>query len=316
MAMSPTPEKALKAADELQPLVPDAGHLAHMPTHIDVLCGQYHDVVHWNQQAVAADLKYYHREGALNLYTEYRLHNYHFIIYGALFLGQIAPALKANAALRATTPEEMLRIESLPMVDYFESFMAMEPHILIRFGRWDDCKALALPEDRDLYRTHTATVNYARTLGHAATGDVAKAEEQLFFATRDRVPESRLMYNNKVRDLLEIAAEILREKINDKLPYDEPWGWMQPARHALGALSLERGHVVKAEAVYREDLGFGGVLSRAADHPDNVCRLNGLHDCLDARGEEIELRHIGTVWPRPKPARTASPPLAAAPNPP
>ncbi|MDX2485404.1 MAG: tetratricopeptide repeat protein [Pseudodonghicola sp.] len=314
MEMSPTPEKALKAADVLRTLVPDAGHLVHMPTHIDVLCGQYHDVVHWNQQAVKADLKYYHREGALNLYTGYRQHNYHFIIYGALFLGQIAPALEANAALRATTPEEMLRIESPPMADYFESFMAMEPHILIRFGRWEDCKALTLPEDRDLYRTHTATVHYARALGHAATGEVAKAEaeEQLFFAARDRVPESRLMHNNKVGDLLEIAAEMLRGEIeyrkadyesafahlrravdlDDKLPYDEPWGWMQPARHALGALLLKQGHVAEAEAVYREDLGLGGALSRAAVHPDNVWSLKGLHDCLDARGEEIELHHI------------------------
>ena len=41
MEMSPHPERALEAADALRGLVPDAGHLQHMPTHIDVLCGQY-----------------------------------------------------------------------------------------------------------------------------------------------------------------------------------------------------------------------------------------------------------------------------------
>jgi len=314
MEMSPTPEKALKAADVLRTLVPDAGHLVHMPTHIDVLCGQYHDVVHWNQRAVAADLKYYAREGAFNIYTGYRQHNYHFVIYGALFLGQIAPALEANRGLWETTPDELLRIESPPMADYFESFMAMEPHILIRFGRWEDCKALPLPEDRELYKTLCATVHYARALGHAATGDVvqAEAEERLFLAAKARVPESRLMHNNKVADLLEIATEMLRGEIeyrkanfdaafahlrraveqDDNLPYDEPWGWMQPARHALGALLLEQGRVAEAEAVYREDLGLGGPLSRATVHPDNVWSLKGLHDCLEARGEESELRHI------------------------
>ncbi|WP_170586880.1 tetratricopeptide repeat protein [Ruegeria arenilitoris] len=314
MEMSPTPEKALKAGDVLRTLVPDAGHLVHMPTHIDVLCGHYQNVVHWNEQAVIADLKYYQREGAFNIYTGYRQHNYHFVIYGALFLGQMEPALRANKGLWDTTPEEMLRIESPPMADYFESYMAMGPHILIRFGRWEEAKALPLPPDPDLYLTVTATTHYARAIAHAATGDVAEAEaeEQIFLAAKDRVPETRLLHNNRVIDLLEIAREMLRGEIeyrkgnfdtafahlrrsvelDDNLPYDEPWGWMQPTRHALGALLFEQGHVAEAEAVYREDLGLGGTLSRASIHPDNVWSLKGLHDCLKARGAVQELQLI------------------------
>ena len=42
----------------------------------------------------------------------------------------------------------------------------------------------------------------------------------------------------------------------------------------------------KAEAVYREDLGLGGSLSRAQVHPDNVWSLRGLNDCLSARGAD------------------------------
>ena len=45
MEMSPTPETALPVADRLRGLVPDAGHLQHMPTHLDVLCGDYRRVV-------------------------------------------------------------------------------------------------------------------------------------------------------------------------------------------------------------------------------------------------------------------------------
>ncbi|WP_037315865.1 tetratricopeptide repeat protein [Ruegeria halocynthiae] len=314
MEMSPTPEKALKAGDVLRTLVPDAGHLVHMPTHIDVLCGHYHNVVHWNEKATEADLKYYEREGAFNIYTGYRQHDYHFTIYGALFLGQMEPALRANQGLWDTTPEEMLRIESPPMADYFESYMSMGPHILIRFGRWEEAKALELPADRDLYRTLTATTHYARAIAFAATGQVAEAEaeEQLFRAAKARVPETRLMHNNRVVDLLEIAREMLRGEIeyrkenydaayahlrrsvelDDTLPYDEPWGWMQPTRHALGALLFEQGHVAEAEEVYREDLGLGGTLSRASIHPDNVWSLKGLHDCLKARGDTIEVRLI------------------------
>ena len=87
MEMSHTPEVALRAADELRDLVPDAGHLKHMSTHIDVLCGYYQDVVRWNQSGIEADLKYYNVNGPLNFYSLYRIHNYHFKLYGAMFQG-------------------------------------------------------------------------------------------------------------------------------------------------------------------------------------------------------------------------------------
>ena len=77
-------------------------------------------------------------------------------------------------------------------------------------------------------------------------------------------------------------------ELDDALPYDEPWGWMQPTRHALGALLLEQGRVAEAEAIYRSDLGLDGRLSRACQHPDNLWSLHGLHECLARRGETVE----------------------------
>lgn len=314
MEMSPFPEKALKAGDVLRTLVPDAGHLIHMPTHIDVLCGHYRDVVHWNEAAVAADLKYWREKGAFNIYSGYRLHNYHFVIYGAMFLGQIEPALRAVRGAAETVPEEMLRLESPPMADYFEAYLGFEPHVLVRFGRWREATRLRLPEDPELYCTLAAHVHYARAVGHAALGEVdrALAEERLYHDAMARVPETRLLHNNRVVDLLAIGAEMLRGEIlyregrhdaafaalrrsvelDDGLPYDEPWGWMQPTRHALGALLLEQGRAAEAEAIFREDLGFGGDLSRATVHPDNVWSLKGLHDCLEARGETAEIVQV------------------------
>src|SRR6202023_2521432 len=83
--------------------------------------------------------------------------------------------------------------------------------------------------------------------------------------------------------------------LEDDLPYDEPWGWMQPIRHALGALLLEQGRVAEAEAVYREDLGLGGTLPRAQIHPDNLWALRGLLDCLKRRGETAEAALVRTL---------------------
>ena len=77
-------------------------------------------------------------------------------------------------------------------------------------------------------------------------------------------------------------------ELDDNLPYDEPWGWMQPTRHALGALLLEQGKVAEAEAVYRADLGLDATLRRACQHPNNVWSLHGFHECLMKLGKTSE----------------------------
>ena len=310
MEMSPFPHLALRAGDRLRELSPDAGHLIHMPTHIDVLCGQYRDVVVYNQKAIVADRKFLAREGPLNLYSAYRTHNYHFAIYGAMFLGQYTPAMAAAQELIDTTPEELLRVPSPPMADFIEGYLAMKQHVLIRFGKWQDIVAQDLPQDQALYCSTTAMMLYARAVAYSALGRVAEAEKarDAFLEARARVPESRRVHNNTVVDLLAIAEAMLSGELeyrrgnfaaafahlrqavalDDALPYDEPWGWMQPARHALGALLMEQGHLEEAEAVYRADLGLDQTLSRACQHLGNLWSLHGLHECLTRRGETVE----------------------------
>lgn len=308
MEMSPTPEKALKAGDALRELVPDAGHLMHMPTHIDVQCGYYRDVLHWNWKATQVDRKALENMGVHTLYTGYRIHNYHFAVYGAMFLGQYEPAMRLARELVAVTPEELLRVDSPPFATFFESYFALWVHVMIRFGKWREIIAEPLPEDRALWANLTATLHYAKGVAHAALGEVREAEaaQVEFLLARDVMPEDRRLHNVLCLEQLAVAEAMLEGeieyrkgnydlayrrlrnavKIEDALPYDEPWGWMQPTRHALGALLLEQGHVEEAEAAYREDLGLGGNLTRAQIHPDNVWSLRGLNDCLKARGLE------------------------------
>jgi len=310
MEMSPTPEAALTVADRLRGLVPDAGHLLHMPSHLEVLCGDYRRVVADNTAAVAADAKAHARGGALNFYTLYRAHNHHFRIYGAMFLGASKTALEAADALEETVSEELLRVESPPMADWLEGFLAMRVHVLIRFGRWADLLALPKPADPDLYSVTTAMHHYARGVALSATGRVpeAEAERTLFRAAHARVPDSRTLFNNTCQDLLAIASAMLdgeleyrkgrfdaafaalerSVELSDTLPYDEPWGWMQPTRHAYGALLLEQGRVTEAEAVYRADLGLDPTLPRPLQHPGNVWALHGLHECLVRLGKDAE----------------------------
>jgi tetratricopeptide (TPR) repeat protein len=306
MEMSPTPEKALTVGDRLRELVPDAGHLIHMPTHIDIQCGEYHDSLHWNQKGIEADLKIAEREGRMNFYTAYRVHNYHFAIYGAMFLGQYEPAMAAAEEMITEIPVELLKQESPPMADFLEGYISMKTHVQIRFGRWRDIIAEPLPRDQSLYCHTTASLHYAKAVAHAALDEVteSEAERVKFFEARANVADSRYIHNNRCIDLLDVAEQMLDGELEyrkgnydiafshlqkaieleDALPYDEPWGWIQPVRHALGALTLEQGRVEQAEQAYREDLGLAGDLPRACIHPNNIWGLTGLDECLRRRG--------------------------------
>lgn len=307
MEMSSTPEAALDAANTLRDLVPHAGHLNHMPTHIDVLVGDYQAAIYSNQKAILADEVFFSREDPLRFYTLYRMHDYHFRIYAAMFAGQSAVTLGTVARLEAALPEELLRIESPPMADWLEGFLAMRVHALIRFGRWEEIIGLALPGDSNLYCVTTAMLHYAKGVALAATSrvDEAEHERELFSKAYKAVPASRMLFNNKCVDILQVAEAMLdgeleyrygnhesafahlrhANKLSYALPYDEPWGWMQPPSHALGALLVEQGRYRDALEIYEEDLGFGGSLPRALQHPNNVWSLHGYHECLNNLGE-------------------------------
>ncbi|GAB3026395.1 tetratricopeptide repeat protein [Mycobacterium bourgelatii] len=315
MEMSPTPQDALPAADLLRDLVPDAGHLRHMPSHIDVLCGDYHSSVVANFAAVQADRRFVEREGPLNFYSLYRAHDLHFIVYSAMFEGQSRIALQAADELAGQLTPELLSIESPPMADWLEAFVPLRIHVLVRFGRWEELIAQPLPQDTDLYCTSTATFHYGRGVALAATGRLAEANDEraAFTDAYERIPETRYLFNNTSRDILAVAGAMLdgeiayREEqfdaafshlrraveLDDSLPYDEPWGWMQPTRHAYGALLLEQGHVEEAAAVYAADLGLDPTLARPCQHPGNVWSLHGYHECLQRLGRTAEATIIG-----------------------
>ena len=315
MEMSPNPEMALKVADRLRSLVPDSGHLQHMPTHIDVLCGHYQAVVDSNDAAITADRKFQTLEGSVNFYSLYRCHNYHFKVYGAMFLGQYRPAIEAaEEMISSTLTAELLTVESPPMANWLEGFVSIKQHVLIRFGRWEEIIAQELPEDQELYCVTTAIIRYAKAVALASIGDVPAAEREsaLFDEALSRVPESRYIFNNTCLDILAIAREMMLGEVeyrkgnfdaafahlgksvelDGNLPYDEPWGWMQPTRHALGALLLEQDRVEEAYRIYREDLGYDNTVSRASQHPDNVWGLHGYHECLLRLGRTAEAELI------------------------
>jgi tetratricopeptide (TPR) repeat protein len=310
MEMSPTPEAALRHGDRLTGLCPDAGHLVHMATHIDVLCGDYQNVVARNHAAADADDLFTAYAGRENFYALYRIHNLHFEVYGAMFLAQPSVALAASDRLRAEVPDEVVAVYP----DLFETFVASKPHVLIRFGMWEAILEEAVPENAELYAVTRALMFYARAVALANLGRASEAEAEAarFDAAYEAIPDTRKLFQNKARDVLDVARAMMRGELtykagrvdeglahlraavalDDGLYYEEPWAWPQPTRHALGALLMEAGRYDEAEAVYRADLGLDPALPRALQNPGNIWALHGLDECLARRAEAVERPHI------------------------
>jgi tetratricopeptide (TPR) repeat protein len=311
MEMSSEPHLALPAADRLRGLIPDGSHLQHMATHIDAAVGDYRHSIESNQKAISSDEAYFARNTASVEYQGYRAHNLSALVYAAMMAGRSADAIGAARHLRTVLTPELVAVTSPPMVDIVEFHGGTLVHTLIRFGRWKEILELEAPEDKRIWSITTAITHYGKALALGVLGqrDKARAERDLFEAARAVVPKDRQWgLFSKAHVVLDVASlmcegeivyregdydtafQLLRKAIEleDKLPYSDPPLWMQPVRHALGALLLEQGHTQEAETVYRQDLGLSKVLPRRKAHLGNVWGLHGLHECLVRNGKEEE----------------------------
>jgi tetratricopeptide (TPR) repeat protein len=295
--MSACPEKALTACVHLREEFPHAGHLIHMPTHIDVLVGDYENCVKYNYKAILADERSMFSSpgtsGRQSFYFGYIVHNYHMAVYGAILGGFEQKSMELASRLNGILSEEMFE-EYPDLTAYLESYSALEIHVMVRFGRWKELLNLDPPKNKRLMLFRAATLRFAQSLAHASLGNIEEAKRQLnnFDSLRgDPDAENRILHNNSVENLLAVDAVMARGEIayregkhdeafsllrkavymQDNLNYDEPWGKMQPIRHALGGLLLEQGQLEEAEAVFRKDLQY---------HPKNPWALVGLTNCL------------------------------------
>jgi tetratricopeptide (TPR) repeat protein len=315
LEMSPHPEKSLESANTLATLCPDAGHMIHMPGHAYVLCGLYEEAKIVSESAIEADRKYLDYAGPENFYTSSRCHDLHLMMYTCMFLGQFQPAMEAAEEMCATLTPDVLDLPARPYLAMtLEGYYSMQVHVLVRFGKWQEIIDAQMPQHPALYCVSTAMWHYAKGISYGAMGQFTEAELERtrFYESLKVIPEQRKFFNNPALDVLAIADNMLngeleyhkgnhheayaylREsvRLNDNLAYTEPWAWMHPPRHALGALLMEQGHYTEAEAVYRTDLGLVAGHQRCSHHPDNVWALHGLAECLHRRNAIEELSRI------------------------
>ena len=314
LEMSPTPDKALPAADALYDLSPDNGHLQHMPAHIYVLCGRYDDAIRVSDNAIAADDKFVEHAGSHNFYSVNRCHDLLMKMHAGMLAGHLESTRQAARGMIERLPEDLLRIDKPYVAMLLEGYYSATEHVPVRFGQWQTIIDSEPPHDAALYPLTLVMSHYARGIAYAATGQIEAAQDErsLFLEALGAVPEDHIMGNNPTINVLavgeqmlegelcyrqrdyETAFDHLREAVrrSDHLNYSEPWPWMHPPRHALGALLLEQGQHEEAEQVYRSDLGLEDTVPRCQQHPDNVWSLHGYAECLKHRGDETALAEV------------------------
>ncbi|QDV40770.1 Tetratricopeptide repeat protein [Stieleria neptunia] len=267
---SKSPERAVEAADRLAFLVPGSSHLTHMPSHIYGRVGRYSDAADANVRAVAADRRYLASAAEQDYYGLYISHNLHFLAYAAMMEGRYEQSIQAAREIETHVPKTFM--QRYPQVA--DGWAAALPHVLVRFGRWQEILELDdYPAERPVSR---AMRRYARSIAYSALGRIDEAEQEIkafnkiaatvptdwkigFNPAHAVFPLARKMMHGELAfrkgdhdeafDVLQDAAEL-----EDRLLYDEPPSWLQPVRHALGALLMASGNYARAESVYETDL--------------------------------------------------------------
>ena len=328
LELSPYPERALAAADVLRDLMPDCGHLVHMPSHIDAWVGQWKEAIECNIAAVEADDRYVEKSGnESQFYKFYRMHNHHFVVWCAMFDGQYKTALKYARKAVETLPAgdedsgvNFMLAGIIPMGAIFlESYVTMPWHVMIRFGKWDDILKEPLHTDKEVFPAAVATQHYARGVAYASKGMVpeAEAEQSLFLealknpALKGRVLHNNLMYQDPEEGpcILLVNAAILEGEIEYRRQFLAKQSG-EEADFSVAFDYLRKGVDLSLNLAYNEPWGqmqpvrhiLGALLLEQGEldeaeevyradielWKDNMWGLLGLKLCLEERGVDTE----------------------------
>ena len=301
MVELPYPDMGVKSADKLASLMPGAGHIVHMPSHIYIRVGRYLDAVKVNQAAILADEDYISQCFSQGLYPlGYYPHNIHFLWSSASLLGASDIAIDA-----AKKTAEKVPTGELATLTFLQDFASTPLLAYTRFGKWNDI--LTIPAPNPEIKHLNLIRHYARGIAFIRKGNIKDAQEELdAIDTLKKDPELETLIataNNASIHSANIAYEVVAGELEalkgntakalehlenavvleDGLTYTEPAAWHIPTRQNLGAVLLNAKKYEAAEKIYKEDLE---VLRQ------NGWSLIGLYKCLKAQGKDDEAKSI------------------------
>lgn len=297
------PEKALSSADRLRKLVPGAGHLVHMPSHIYIRTGDYHKGTLANERAVKADNEYVTQCRQQGIYAiGYVPHNYHFLWATAMMEGRSERSMQAAKNTSDLVDTTLMR---QPGLGTLQHYWVIPLYGYVRFAQWD--KILEYPEPAADLIYPRGIWHYARGMAYVGKNMLGEGEQELKkvkqIAANDTLQHVTIWEVNTTQELVQIGSLVLegelraREgayneaisllgeaiEIESQLRYNEPPDWFFPVRHNLGSVLLAAGRPAEAEMVYRKDL---------EKFPENGWSLYGLWQSLQAQEKTGEVEAV------------------------
>jgi tetratricopeptide (TPR) repeat protein len=300
---SPDVDKALPSAERLKTLVPGAGHLVHMPSHIYINTGDYHEGSLANEEAVKVDSTYIAECLVKGVYPQmYYPHNWHFLAATAALEGRATRSIEAAFKTAEIIDRNYLREDGFSTTQHY---ITIPLHVLIKFSQWEKLLAIQKP-DEDL-KYPTAIWHYARGMAFANTNKLSQARTELMLLKEaieiGNFKDLWIWEINTAADIANIAAHVLEGEIariageydsavshftmavqiEDQLNYNEPPDWFFSVRHLLGDVYLQMNKPQEAENVFREDLSYW---------VKNGFALNGLYNSLVSQGKDAEAQQV------------------------
>ncbi|HEX6838857.1 MAG TPA: hypothetical protein VF334_19900, partial [Polyangia bacterium] len=301
---SPHPEKALAAADRIGNMMPGAGHIVHMPSHVYQRVGRYNDAAEANRKAIVADKKYTGTIGDPGYYAMYVAHNFQFLWASALMAGRGDESVQAARDMVKMVPPEMWK--QMPEVSFAVEAPALS---LVRFGRWSE--VLAEPAPPAELPMPTILYHYARGRAFAALGKLDDADGEVAAMQKivATLPKTAVAGFTPGADYASVAIDLVRGDVAcrrgkvadglkllgkavataDGFPYAEPPDWYYPPRQTLGAWLLRARKPGDAKKVFDEDL---------KKNPNNGWSLTGLREALRAQKKPTAAvdAKLATAW--------------------
>ncbi len=301
MVELPYPDMGEASADKLVSLMPGAGHIVHMPSHIYIRVGRYLDAVKVNQKAILADEDYIAQCFSQGLYPlAYYPHNIHFLWSSASLLGSSKIAIDA-----AKKTAEKVPTGELVTLTFLQDFASTPMLAYTRFGKWNEI--LTIPAPSPEIKHLNLMRHYARGIAFIRKGNITEAQEELdAILVLKKDPELETLVataNNTSNRIANIAYEVVAGELyalkgdvsnainhlekavefEDSLTYTEPAAWHIPTRQNLGAILMNAKKFEAAEKIFKEDLD---ILRQ------NGWSLMGLHNSLKAQGKLQEAEEI------------------------
>jgi tetratricopeptide (TPR) repeat protein len=318
---SPTPERAIAAAERVGKTTPGAAHMVHMPSHIWAQVGRWADAAAANREAIEVDRNYLGSspEAAAGFYGMYAAHNYQFLWWSACQTGRYAEAIENARAAAGLMSFDTLR--AFPGMDFFLGYPIWTQ---IRFGRWAEALLESEPPTEFVY-AH-AVWRAARGVALARLGRLedAQAELRAIDAARVTLPKELVIAFTPVDELVGLARDWVAGEIalaagdaegaathlgaafdaEGRLTYNEPPDWYISVAPTYGEALLAAGDVAGAATAFRTDL---------ERYPENGWSLAGLARTLERQGQAGEAaalrERLRAVWGD----ADSAPPFAGAP---